>query len=197
MDTDSLIMEIKTADVYADVKNNLINGFDTSDYPKDNDYGMPLVNKKVLGKFKYELNGKIMKEFFGLRSKLYAHKVFENEKETKKAKGIKNIIQKEISFEDFKTCLLTENPIYKKQSIFKSNLHDIFTTEQNKKALSAHDDKRFILDNGINILAWGHHQIKVEIDQFLNHLKNLLSLCVEIEWYLNKNLGKYKNDRDS
>ena len=111
MDTDSLIMEIKTADV----KNELIVEFDTSDYPKDNDYGMPLVNKKVLRKFKDVLNGKIMEEFVGLRAKMYVHKVFEDEKETKKIKGIKkSVVQKEITFDDFKKCLLTENPTYKK-----------------------------------------------------------------------------------
>jgi hypothetical protein len=46
MDTDSLIMEIKTDDFYSDVKNYLINEFDTSDYPKDNNYEMPSVKKK-------------------------------------------------------------------------------------------------------------------------------------------------------
>jgi hypothetical protein len=45
-DTDSLIMEIKTDDFYDDVKNNLINEFDTSDYSKDNCYNMPLVHIK-------------------------------------------------------------------------------------------------------------------------------------------------------
>jgi hypothetical protein len=33
--------------------------------------------------------------------------------------------------------------------------------EQNKKALSAHDNKRYILENAIDTLAWGHYQIKV------------------------------------
>ena len=84
MDTDSLIMEIKTDDFYADVRNESVGEFDTSDYPKDNRYGMPLVNKTVLGKFKDELKGKIMEEFVVLRAKMYAHKVFENGKKTKR-----------------------------------------------------------------------------------------------------------------
>ena len=83
MDTDSLIMEIKTKNFY-DVKNT-INEFDISDYPKDNVNGISLVNKKVSGKFKDELNSQIMEEFIGSRSKLYAYKIFENKKESKKS----------------------------------------------------------------------------------------------------------------
>jgi spore cortex formation protein SpoVR/YcgB (stage V sporulation) len=84
-DKDSLIMEIKTDDFYKNVKNSLISEFDTSDYPENNVYNIPLVNKKVLGKFKDKLNGQIMNEFTGLRSKLYAYKIFENGKEVKKS----------------------------------------------------------------------------------------------------------------
>ena len=65
-DTDSLIMEIKTDDFYNNVKNELIEHFDTSDYPLGNAYGMPLINKKVLGKFKVEFNGEVMEEFICL-----------------------------------------------------------------------------------------------------------------------------------
>jgi len=86
-DTDSLIMEIKTIDFYDYVKNSLINEFDTSNYPKDNVYNMPLVNKNVLGKYKDELSGQIMEEFIGLSSKLYAYKMLEDRKECKVAKG--------------------------------------------------------------------------------------------------------------
>ncbi|KAL4148739.1 hypothetical protein QTP88_002907 [Uroleucon formosanum] len=166
-DTDSLILEIKTNDFYQDIKINL-DHFDTSDYPKDNIYGLPLVNKKVLGKFKDELNGKIMTEFIGLRSKLYSHRILDTEKEIKKAKGVKkNVVENKICFNDFENCLLTKESKYVKQNLFRTKKHDIFTVEQNKKALSVYDDKRFILDNGIDTLAWGHYKTNIDRNDFL------------------------------
>jgi len=103
--------------------------------------------------------------------------VFGNENETKKAKGVKkNVVQKEIRFDDFKKCFLTKESIYKEQNLFRTNWHDIYTVEQTKKALSAHHDKRYILENSMDTLAWGHYQIKVEKDQFLNHLKEFTKL---------------------
>jgi hypothetical protein len=39
--------------------------------------------------------------------------------------------------------------------MFRTKNHDIYTVEENKKALSAYDDKRFILEDGVNTLAWG------------------------------------------
>ncbi|KAE9529175.1 hypothetical protein AGLY_011971 [Aphis glycines] len=152
-DTDSLILEIKTDDFYQNIKINL-DHFDTSDYPKDNIYDLPLVNKKVLGKFKDELNGKIMTEFIGLRSKLYSHRILDSEKEIKKSKGVKkNVVENKLCFDDFKNCLLTKKPKYVRLNLFRTKKHDVFTVEQNKKALSVYDDKRFILDNGIDTLA--------------------------------------------
>jgi hypothetical protein len=46
MDTDYLIMEIKTKYFFDDMKST-ITEFDTSDYPKDNAYNILLVNKSV------------------------------------------------------------------------------------------------------------------------------------------------------
>lgn len=43
--------------------------------------------------------------------------------------------------------------------IFKSIKHTLFTTHVNKIALSSNDDKRFICENKINTLAWGHYEI--------------------------------------
>jgi len=88
-DTDSLIITVKTEYFYEDMKGT-IDEFNTSDYKKDNVYGIPQVNKKILGKLKDEMNGKILEEFIGLASKFYSNKVFaSNDKEMKKAKGIK------------------------------------------------------------------------------------------------------------
>jgi hypothetical protein len=64
-DTDSFVYEIKKADFYEFMKNNS-DCFDTSDYPKDH----PLYsdkNKKVIGKFKDELNRIKILEYIGLR----------------------------------------------------------------------------------------------------------------------------------
>jgi len=78
-----------------------------------------------------------MDKFVGLRSKFYAFKVFGDKNETKKAKSVKkNILQKEIFFDDFKKCLLTKESISKKTKPVSNKSNDIYTVEQNKTALS-------------------------------------------------------------
>lgn len=44
--------------------------------------------------------------------------------------------------------------------IIKSIKHILFTRRVNKIALSSDDDKRYILKDNINTLAWGHYKIK-------------------------------------
>ena len=60
-DTDSLLYSIRTDDVYSDMKEDL-HLFDTSDYPTDHPCHCD-DNKKVVGKFKDETNGKPIREF--------------------------------------------------------------------------------------------------------------------------------------
>ena len=85
-DTDSLLLEIKTDDVYKDIKSNE-NQYDTSDYPKEH----PLhsnANKKVLGKMKDECAGTPIAECVCLRPKMYSI-LKADEKKYQKSKGCK------------------------------------------------------------------------------------------------------------
>ena len=160
-DTDSLMYEIETEDFYKDISGDVKNRFDTSDYPENHPSGIPTgINKKVLGMFKDEAAGKTIKEFVGLRVKLYSFKMEEGG-ENKKCKGVKKqVVESSISHEDYKTCLTTGKEQLRKQNILRSYDHEVYTEEVNKIALSAQDDKRYILSDGVHTLAWGHYKIK-------------------------------------
>jgi len=56
MYTDSFIYHIECDDAYEIMKRDIVR-FDTSDYPADNAYGMPLTNKKISGLMKDGNNG--------------------------------------------------------------------------------------------------------------------------------------------
>ena len=160
-DTDSFMYEIETEDFYKDISKDVKDRFDTSDYPENHPSGIPTgINKKVLGMFKDEAAGKIIKEFVGLRAKLYSF-IMEDGKENKRCKGVKKqVVESSITHEDYKTCLRTGKEQLRKQNIIRSYEHEVYTEEVNKVALSALDDKRYILGDGIHTLAWGHYKIK-------------------------------------
>ncbi|EFN78222.1 hypothetical protein EAI_06601, partial [Harpegnathos saltator] len=101
----SLIYHVMSDDVYELMKRDIAR-FDTSNYPQNNIiYGIPLTNKKVPELMKDENNGAKMIEFIGLRAKMYALRI-EDEKDIKKAKGVKsNIIARTIHFDDYTHCL--------------------------------------------------------------------------------------------
>ena len=74
MDTDSFIINIKTENFYEDIADDVEKWFDTSNYDKNDKRPLPIkINKKVLGKIKDELGGKIMAEFVALRAKTYSY----------------------------------------------------------------------------------------------------------------------------
>ena len=84
-DTDSLMYEIQSENPYQELKDgDKLGWFDFSNYPKDH----PLFDdriKRVPGLFKDECNVRYIKEFVGLRSKMYSLSV-EGE-DVKVAKG--------------------------------------------------------------------------------------------------------------
>ena len=112
-DTDSLCHLIQTQNVFEDQKTRA-ELFDLSNYPegpyKDS------TNKKVLGKFKDECEGKSPSEFIGLRPKMYSLECGSDEKKT--AKGIKTSYAKtHIKHADYRRCLLTDDPNHDPQHL--------------------------------------------------------------------------------
>ena len=159
IDTDGVKYHIITDDVYKDMNKN-IDVFDTSNYPADHASGIKSgVNKKVPGKFKDELGGEIIKEYAGVRSKLYSYVTLNNVEE-KKAKGIKKYaIKGKLIFKDYKDCVLNKTTKRVTQSNIRSYDHNVATEIVNKIALNWYDDKRYITENGVDTLSWGHHKI--------------------------------------
>ena len=155
--TDSLTYEIETEDVYQDFWRDK-NKFDNSDYPENSQY-FDKTNKKVIGKFKDEACGIPITEFVGLRSKMYSY-VKDNNKGLRTAKGIKKIVIKnDIKHEDYKNTLLNNKQMYHKMKTIRSDAHQLSSYELNKVSLSCFDDKRYILNDGISSIAYGHFKI--------------------------------------
>jgi len=70
-DTDSLMYKVKTEDFYNDIRDDVREKFDTSNFEKDHHSGIPTgINKKVAGMMKDGCGSKIILEFVGLRLKL-------------------------------------------------------------------------------------------------------------------------------
>ena len=116
-------------------------------------------NKKVVGKFKDETQGIPIREFIGLRSKMYSIKL-DDDSEKKTAKGIvRNVIKKHLKHEQYKSILETGDRINSSMKMIRSFDHNIYTVNVNKVSLSAYDDKRFIRNDGISSYAYDHNAI--------------------------------------
>lgn len=165
-DTDSLCYDISTDDLYEDMKQDQCY-FDFSDYPETHK-NHSNANKKVLGKMKDECSGHVMREFVGLKPKMYSF-VYEKkipqsqniyQEEKKRAKGVsKVVVQSNIQHENYKNCLVNRKIQMESMVTFRSQSHQIYTVVLNKTSLSPFDDKRHILADGIHTLAHGHFKI--------------------------------------
>ena len=153
IDTDSLVYEIKSEDVYEECfKHKEL--FDFSEYLVDLKF-YDSTNKKILGKMKDEFKGQIITEFIGLNRKMYPLTSIDN-KGTSKAKGV----NKKIRPNEYVECLFNENVVRHNMKRIQSKLHGIGTYDVFKISLSCFDDKRYVLDDGVNTLAHLHKDIR-------------------------------------
>ena len=154
-DTDSLIVKVDTEDIYADMSLNA-DLYDTSNYQSDH----PLfsnTNKKIIGKFKDELGGKVMTESIGIRPKMYS---YVGEDSGKRAKGAKkSVLKQTITHDDYRSCLFEKEVFHRDMPGLRSYDHVIKGETVHKVALAPLDTKRYILPDGISTLAFGHVDI--------------------------------------
>ena len=156
-DTDSFVFHTKTDDIYQDLK-EINDEMDFSGYDK-NHKCYDATNKKVLGKFKDECEGKIMTGFIGLRPKWYAFKIHGDEKEYKKCKGTaKNTVKRKIKYDDYNKVLETNEVIHRSFNSIRSKNHKRFSINTTKVSLNSYENKRY-WTTSVHSLAYGHYKI--------------------------------------
>ena len=181
-DTDSFVIEVETEDIYKDMFENK-DLYDFFEYPTDH-RNYNIENKKVLGKLKDELNGKIITEFVADKPKMYSYEYIDNYKDMlkncesdeyelikykmrsneyidnyailnkNKHKGIK--ISVDLKHGEYKRALYKEELIYKEFYNLQLNKQKIHLDKIDKIALNPFDSKRHWIDN-INSVPYGYN----------------------------------------
>jgi hypothetical protein len=156
-DTDSLVIWIETEDVYADMHVHS-EWYDFSDYPKDH-LCYSIANKKVPGKMKDEMGSELILEFAAIRAKLYSVLCESSEKCKRKAKGVtRHVTRDQLSHQDYLSCMQECKLIERSMKQIRSKLHRLYTLSMRKNALNPLDTKRWICDDGISTLPYGHYK---------------------------------------
>ena len=129
------------------------------------------MNKKVIGVFKDELGGKIMKELCALRAKTYTC-LMDDDSEKKKAKWIKEcVIKRRRLFENYKDSMFNNKTILKSQLRFKSDDQNVYAEEVNKIALNSNDDKRLQTFDRVSTYPHGANAFKVCESEMLSKIR--------------------------
>ena len=135
-DTDSLMYEIETEDIYADMwgQKDL---YDFGEYPKSSPFYDP-TNHTAIGKFKDETKGEPINEFVGLRPKMYSFQTVkigtDNDAEPEyhekhRAKGIERGEAANLRHEQYKTQLDSPTENYLINRRIGAKLHNIYSME--------------------------------------------------------------------
>ena len=107
----------------------------------------------ISGKFKDEMGGKPIKEFIGLRSKMYSI-LSEAGEQKNTAKGVSRSVSENIlTHGDYWKCLFEKTSMKNKMMRFVHDRHQLYTVEQNKTSLRPFNDKRYILEKAYNCLV--------------------------------------------
>ena len=156
-DTDSIIFSVNTQNFFEKYKRLPL--FDFSNFKKESSL-YSNQNQKALLFFKDENPNDFIKEFIGLRSKLYVIKTVTNQ-EDKKAKGYnKKFKDTLLSYEKYKKCH-EDLDLYRSPLITIRGIdHQLYTVLQNKVVLNNFDNKMYICNCNIHTYFYGSNDLK-------------------------------------
>ena len=103
---------------------------------------------------KDEMSGKVISEFVGLKSKMYSL-VTEDDEEKVRAK----VINKKLRHDEFYDVLFDKKVIRHNMKRIQAKKHRLGTYDICMVSLSCFDDKRYVLNNAVKSLAYGHKDI--------------------------------------
>ena len=113
-----------------------------------------------------EKPGEIISEVVALKPKLYSVKTqsywfpsTDPYGETQKAKGVPKVAKKRLTHADYKEVLEEGSTKSTTFRTIRSKCHTNQTLELKKRALSAFDNKKYILEDGVSCLSYGHYKI--------------------------------------
>ena len=159
-DPDSLIYEVHTEDLYDDLR-ELVENFDFSSFPTCH----PLHNcdnKGKVGCFKVESQDgkslKLIREAIAIRPKMYHLDVYNTAQPNVESfkQATKGVPRNTLTYQDFSDCLHENKTKTIEFNIIASKNHQLYTQKVEKIALCNYDDKRWLCEDGINTLAYGH-----------------------------------------
>ena len=157
IDTDSLICRIENENLHDELCDIADEWLDTSNFDREH----PLYstkNQRKLGKFKSETGSTLPLEFVSLRSKMYSLLTPEVTKSFRTAKGVpKAYVRNRVRHEQYVNVLNHWKRTNCKFRAFRSKRHRVATHQLYKVCLSYIDDKRYLLEDSVHSLAYGHY----------------------------------------
>ena len=169
-DTDSVLVELKCENIYKEIKaiqEKYDCPIDTSTMNPDmvQKYEILGRHNKEVGYFKPEAEPTVITEFVGLRPKVYSTKEQDNPEAHMRCKGTpKDSMAMYVRHESYLCCLFHNDlPENIRQhvdiNVIQSKDHHIYSVKSSKVSLSCNDSKRFIMQDNVHTLAFGHYAI--------------------------------------
>ena len=167
-DTDSFVYGVYTEDSYLDLYNNR-HYMDLSGYDHCTVLGKfyDKSNKKIPGKFSDEKPLHIIKEVVALKPKMYSILTQKLHPEGScstnhfaTAKGVPGNAKKKITHEDYKSVLMNLGTNMTTSKTIRTFNNKLYSVRITKRGLSAYDDKKFILEDKVSTLSYGHFRLR-------------------------------------